>query len=158
CCHNALSKAGMEAKDLDAILLVGGSTYGHWVRQVVEDTFPDVNVQINSPDLCIAAGAAIVGGPMDFEEQQTLVRMEINVPEVVTSPSTRMGGRKTTTDCSRHGISIQRAIEVILKDDKSTIAGRCQIDNEGRFTFPEIRLIDDHPTTFNIVARIANNQ
>ncbi len=58
----ALKDAGLEAKDIDQVLLVGGSTRVPLVQEKVKEiTGKEPNKGIN-PDECVALGAAIQGG------------------------------------------------------------------------------------------------
>ena len=60
--NQALKDAGMEASELDQILLVGGSTRVPLVQETVKKiTGKEPNKGIN-PDECVALGAAIQGG------------------------------------------------------------------------------------------------
>jgi molecular chaperone DnaK len=62
CCRQALSDAGVAVADLDAVILVGGSTRIPAVRQAVADFFgrePDLT---QHPDEAVALGATIQAG------------------------------------------------------------------------------------------------
>jgi molecular chaperone DnaK len=62
CCRQALSDAGVAVADLDAVILVGGSTRIPAVRQAVADLFgrePDLS---QHPDEAVALGATIQAG------------------------------------------------------------------------------------------------
>ena len=62
CCAKALADAQLDPKDLDAVILVGGSTRMPAVRNAVEKFFgrkPDVS---QHPDEAVALGATIQGG------------------------------------------------------------------------------------------------
>ena len=60
--NQALKDAGLEASQLDQILLVGGSTRVPLVQEEVKKiTGKEPNKGIN-PDECVALGAAIQGG------------------------------------------------------------------------------------------------
>lgn len=64
-CRRALSDAKIEAKDLDAVLLVGGQTRMPWVRRWVEEIFgkrPDTSI---NPDEAVALGATIQAGILE---------------------------------------------------------------------------------------------
>jgi len=65
CCQNALDDAGLSIKDIDRVILVGGSTKSPFVRKAVEDFFgqkPDTSV---NPDEAVALGAAVKGGILE---------------------------------------------------------------------------------------------
>lgn len=59
CCRNALKDAGLKTKDIDVIVMVGGSTRVPLVKQSISDFFgKPVNDTVN-PDEVVALGAAI---------------------------------------------------------------------------------------------------
>lgn len=72
-CRQALADAALSPEDLDAVVLVGGSTRIPAVRQAVADLFkrePDVS---QHPDEAIALGATIQGGVMSGALQQIIL-------------------------------------------------------------------------------------
>ena len=72
-CRQALADAALTPQDLDAVVLVGGSTRIPAVRQAVADLFkrePDVS---QHPDEAIALGATIQGGVMNGALQQIIL-------------------------------------------------------------------------------------
>ena len=58
-CRQALADAGLEAKDIDEAVLVGGSTRIPLVRQVVEELFGREPHSELNPDEVVALGAAV---------------------------------------------------------------------------------------------------
>jgi molecular chaperone DnaK (HSP70) len=58
-CRQALSDAGLEAKDIDEVVLVGGSTRIPLVRRVVEELFGRKPHSDLNPDEVVALGAAV---------------------------------------------------------------------------------------------------
>lgn len=58
----ALHEAGLEAKDIEKVLLVGGSTRMPAVVRLLEEKFGASRMPAVDPDLCVAKGAAIQGG------------------------------------------------------------------------------------------------
>ncbi len=59
CCKNALKDAGLQAKDIEVIVMVGGSTRVPLVKKAVNDFFgKPVNDSMN-PDEVVALGAAL---------------------------------------------------------------------------------------------------
>ena len=72
-CRQALADAALTPEDLDAVVLVGGSTRIPAVRQAVADLFkrdPDVS---QHPDEAIALGATIQGGVMSGALRQIIL-------------------------------------------------------------------------------------
>lgn len=64
--EDTLQKAGN--KDIDMVLLVGGSTFMPMIRKAVEDRFPG-KVQIHEPNRAVAMGAAIYASMLVEEEE-----------------------------------------------------------------------------------------
>jgi Fe-S protein assembly chaperone HscA len=62
CCRRALADAGLSAVDLDAIVLVGGSTRMPLVRQRVKEFFGRDPLCSLNPDEVVALGAAVQAG------------------------------------------------------------------------------------------------
>jgi molecular chaperone HscA len=59
CCKNALKDAGLQTKDIEEIVMVGGSTRVPLVKKSVSDFFgKPVNISVN-PDEVVALGAAL---------------------------------------------------------------------------------------------------
>ena len=61
CCKKALKQADMTAKDIDRVIMVGGSTRIPLVRQQVGDLFGSVPYTALNPDEVVALGAAVQG-------------------------------------------------------------------------------------------------
>lgn len=72
-CLNALKDAGLTAKDIDEVILVGGSTRIPAVQELVRELFgKEPNKSVN-PDEVVAAGAAIQGGVLAGEVTDVLL-------------------------------------------------------------------------------------
>jgi len=61
-CKQALKDAGLEAKDIDEVVLVGGQTRMPRIQQLVKELFGKDPHQGVNPDEVVAIGAAIQGG------------------------------------------------------------------------------------------------
>lgn len=61
CGKEALNKAKLEAKDLNGILLVGGSTRIPYVQEQLTKEFGVQLIKTANPDECVACGAAVQG-------------------------------------------------------------------------------------------------
>ena len=61
-CRKALSDAGLQASDIDEVLLVGGSTRIPAIQAIVEKFFGKAPNKSVNPDEVVAIGAAIQGG------------------------------------------------------------------------------------------------
>src|SRR5438477_4371326 len=71
--QQALKDAGYEPKDIDEVLLVGGSTRIPKIQQIVKDFFgKDPNRSVN-PDEVVAIGAAIQGAVLTGEQKDVLL-------------------------------------------------------------------------------------
>jgi len=72
-CENAIRDAGMTAKDIDEVVLVGGSTRIPAVQELVRQIFGrEPNRSVN-PDEVVAVGAAIQGGVLAGEVSDVLL-------------------------------------------------------------------------------------
>ncbi|MFP6599020.1 MAG: molecular chaperone DnaK [Deltaproteobacteria bacterium] len=72
-CHTALSDAGLNAADIDEVVLVGGMTRMPAVQEMVRKVFgKDPNKSVN-PDEVVAAGAAIQGGVLAGDVKDVLL-------------------------------------------------------------------------------------
>ena len=72
-CRQALKDAGVEAKDIDEVVLVGGQTRMPYIQKLVEDFFgKDPHKGVN-PDEVVAIGAAIQGGVLAGDVKDMLL-------------------------------------------------------------------------------------
>jgi len=72
-CRKALSDAGLNADQVDEVILVGGSTRIPAVQQIVKDLFKkEPNKGVN-PDEAVAVGAAIQGGILGGDVKDVLL-------------------------------------------------------------------------------------
>ncbi len=72
-CRIALKDAGLQASDIDEVLLVGGSTRIPKVQQLVKDFFgKEPNKSVN-PDEVVAIGASIQGGVLAGDVKDVLL-------------------------------------------------------------------------------------
>jgi len=72
-CKQALQDAGLTPKDIDEVVLVGGSTRIPKVQQIVRDLFgKECNKSVN-PDEVVAIGAAVQGGVLGGEVKDVLL-------------------------------------------------------------------------------------
>jgi molecular chaperone DnaK len=72
-CKQALKDAGLQASDIDEVLLVGGSTRIPVIQQLVEKFFGRVPSKGVNPDEVVAVGAAIQGGVLTGEVKDVLL-------------------------------------------------------------------------------------
>jgi molecular chaperone DnaK len=72
-CRQALKDAGLEAKDVDEVVLVGGSTRIPRVQQLVRDFFGKEPHKGVNPDEVVAVGAAVQAGVLGGEVHDLLL-------------------------------------------------------------------------------------
>lgn len=72
-CRKALSDAGLQASDINEVLLVGGSTRIPAIQQIVEKFFGKAPSKGVNPDEVVAIGAAIQGGVLTGEVKDVLL-------------------------------------------------------------------------------------
>ena len=72
-CITALEAAGLNAKDIDEVILVGGSTRIPKVQQIVQSIFGKEPHKGVNPDEVVAIGAAIQGGVLGGEVEDVLL-------------------------------------------------------------------------------------
>jgi molecular chaperone DnaK len=72
-CHNALKDAGLAAKDIDEVILVGGMTRMPAVGAIVEAIFGREPHRGVNPDEVVAIGAAIQAGVLSGEVNDVLL-------------------------------------------------------------------------------------
>ncbi|MFH1003980.1 MAG: molecular chaperone DnaK [Bacteroidota bacterium] len=72
-CQKAMSDAGISAKDINEVILVGGMTRMPKVQQMVKDLFEREPHKGVNPDEVVAVGAAIQGGVLTGEIKDVLL-------------------------------------------------------------------------------------
>ncbi len=72
-CRRALADAGLTAKDIDVVILVGGQTRMPRIQSLVAEMFGREPSRSVNPDEVVAAGAAIQGGVLTGEVQEVLL-------------------------------------------------------------------------------------
>jgi molecular chaperone DnaK len=72
-CEQALQDAGLQASEIDDVILVGGSTRIPAVQQIVERFFGKTPSKGVNPDEVVAVGAAIQGGVLTGEVKDVLL-------------------------------------------------------------------------------------
>ena len=72
-CEQALKDAGMTPKDIDEVILVGGSTRIPAIQQIVEKFFGKAPSKGVNPDEVVAVGAAIQGGVLSGDVKDVLL-------------------------------------------------------------------------------------
>ncbi len=72
-CRKALSDAGLQASQIDEVILVGGSTRIPAIQRVVEEFFGRAPHKGVNPDEVVAVGAAIQGGVLTGDVKDVLL-------------------------------------------------------------------------------------
>jgi molecular chaperone DnaK len=72
-CRQALKDAGLDAKDIDEVVLVGGQTRMPAIQKVVKDFFGKEPHKGVNPDEVVAIGAAIQGGVLGGDVKDVLL-------------------------------------------------------------------------------------
>jgi molecular chaperone DnaK len=72
-CRKALKNAGLQASDIDEVILVGGSTRIPAVQEKVQELFGRAPSKGVNPDEVVAIGAAIQGGVLSGEVKDVLL-------------------------------------------------------------------------------------
>ena len=72
-CKQALKDAGLEAKDIDEVVLVGGQTRMPAIQKLVRDLFGKEPHKGVNPDEVVAIGAAIQGGVLGGDVKDMLL-------------------------------------------------------------------------------------
>src|SRR5205807_760765 len=72
-CRQAMKDAGVEAKDIDEVVLVGGQTRMPRIQQIVRDLFGKEPHKGVNPDEVVAVGAAVQGGVLGGEVKDVLL-------------------------------------------------------------------------------------
>src|SRR5499427_3103723 len=72
-CKQALKDAGLESKDIDEVVLVGGQTRMPRIQQLVKELFGKDPHQGVNPDEVVAVGAAIQGGVLAGDVKDLLL-------------------------------------------------------------------------------------
>jgi len=119
--HKAIKEAGLTKKDIDHVILSGGSTRIPSVRKLIQENIgilPERNI---NPDECVAIGAAILGGIKSHVIKRTIVRdvlplslgtdIDDDKLDIILKANTPIPARKTkiytTTEDNQDTISIK---------------------------------------------------
>jgi molecular chaperone DnaK len=98
-CKQALKDAGLESKDIDEVVLVGGQTRMPRIQQLVKELFGKEPHQGVNPDEVVAVGAAIQGGVLAGDVKDLLLLdvtpLSLGI-ETLGAVTTRLIERNTT--------------------------------------------------------------
>jgi len=103
-CRTALKDAGLSAKDIDEVILVGGMTRMPAVQKKVEDIFGKTPSKGVNPDEVVAIGAGIQGGVLRGDVKDVLLLdvtpLSLGI-ETLGSIMTRLIEKNTTIPCRK---------------------------------------------------------
>jgi len=138
-CRAAIKDAGLEAKDIEEVIMVGGMTRMPLVQQKVKEFFgKDLNLEVN-PDEVVALGAAVQAGVLQGDVKDVLLLdvtpLTLGI-ETLGGVSTALIERNTTIPTSKSQVFStaadgQTSVEIHVLQGERPMAG----DNKtlGRF-------------------------
>ena len=168
CCWAALESAGggievevdengkKRVKGLDAILLVGGSTNGKWVKDAVAAEFGEVG-ETYHPGLCVAAGAAIYAAQLPREATvNARLTLSLDYPVKSVLPVVNIVGRVSPSSGSDLTAEAFCRLQIYLDAPDGSVVGPAEIRGDGQFAFTQVALLDDgSPSVFTV--RVSEN-
>ncbi len=161
-CKKALKDAGMDAKDIDEVVLVGGMTRMPAVVDKVKEIFGKEPLKGVNPDEVVAVGAAIQGGVLQGDVKDVLLLdvtpLSLGI-ETLGGVTTKLIERNTTIPTSKNEVFStaadgQSSVEIHVLQGEREMAS----DNKslGRFVLDGIpsapRGVPQIEVTFNLDA------
>jgi molecular chaperone DnaK len=161
-CKKALKDAGLSAKDIDAVVLVGGMTRMPAVQEKVKEIFGQEPMKGVNPDEVVAVGAAIQGGVLQGDVKDVLLLdvtpLSLGI-ETMGGVSTKLIERNTTIPTSKSEVfstaaDNQNQVEIhVLQGEREFAADNKSL---GRFILdgiaPAPRGVPQIEVTFNLDA------
>lgn len=161
-CEKALKDAGLTAKDIDAIVLVGGMTRMPAVQKKVKEIFGKEPMKGVNPDEVVAIGAAIQGGVLQGDVKDVLLLdvtpLSLGI-ETLGGVATKLIERNTTIPTSKSEVfstaaDNQPQVEIhVVQGEREMVADNKSL---GRFVLdgipPAPRGVPQIEVTFNLDA------
>ena len=161
--EQAMKDAGVTTKDIDKIILVGGSSRIPAVQDLIRKYFDKEPSKGVNPDECVAQGAALQGGVLKGEVKTDLTLLDVTSLslgiETAGGVFTKLIERNTTIPCSNSqefstAVDNQSSVEVhVLQGERPMAADNMSM---GKFTLTDIppapRRVPRIKVTFDIDA------
>ena len=113
-CENCFEDAGLTFKDVEEVVLVGGSTRMPYVRRSVEKMFGKKPKSVKNPDQAVALGAALYGALKNPEKLTKAQKKETEGFELQEIVSKYFGTRAMCED-EETGVDVLRNIILLKK-------------------------------------------
>ena len=138
-CRRALADAKLTPRDIDEVVLVGGSTRIPLVRQAVADFFGRVPYTAIDPDRVVALGAAVQAGILAGQNRDTLLLDVTPLSLGIETLGGAMGKlimRNSTIPCTAAEtfttyVDGQTSVDINILQGERELAGDCRL--LGRF-------------------------
>jgi molecular chaperone DnaK (HSP70) len=139
-CEAVLAQAGLTIAQIDEILLVGGSSWGPWVEELIQRKWDREAVRLE-PDRIVGAGAALHARtlPKTLNGAGCTVRLDVD-------PRSPL---ETTTIAGEVEAEQAMSLAVVLTDDGGVTYVDTP-DESGRFVFEDVELRPRATTRFTL--------
>lgn len=150
-CNITLAEAGLTIEEVDEIVLVGGSSWGPWVVETLQNIWGREALHSIDPDLCVAAGAAIHATTLPEEIQGATCRIELDVDKQTVFESPNIAGRVLPVGDT----ALPSGLQALL----TTPTGKrlqAEVNVDGHFLFEEVELQPESTNRFGLT--VADSQ
>ena len=127
-CQRVLAKSGLQVEDLDAIVMVGGSSFIPMVQRRIKELFGRPP-KLFEPDLCLALGAALYASTLGTTTQDKVILTLQPLPVETSSPAIEMCGIVTKLDGSPPG----KGYEIEVRDAAGAVYIKQPLDADGGY-------------------------